>query len=84
MDIIQPLTDVFREVFDDDTIELHPEMTADDVDAWDSLSHVNLMIAIELKFGIEFKMNEIQSFANVGELMRSIETKLANLKPTQM
>jgi acyl carrier protein len=76
MAITEKLTQVFREVFDDDTLVLTDEMTADDVDAWDSLSHVNLMIAIEIAFGIEFKQNEIQSFANVGELGQSIEEKL--------
>jgi acyl carrier protein len=76
MAITEKLTQVFREVFDDDTLVLTDEMTADDVDAWDSLSHVNLMIAIEIAFGIEFKQNEIQSFANVGELRQSIEEKL--------
>ena len=76
MEIQERLTKVFRQVFDDPSIELTPEMTADDVDGWDSLSHVNLLIAVELEFGIEFKQNEIQRFANVGELMRCVETKL--------
>ena len=77
MNTTDKLTEVFREVFDDDTLVIHDEMTADDVDAWDSLSHVNLMIAIEIAFGIEFKQNEIQSFANMGELRQSIKEKLA-------
>jgi acyl carrier protein len=77
MDITERLTKVFRKVFDDESIILSPELTANDVDGWDSLSHINLLIAIELEFGIEFKQNEIQRFANVGELMQSIEKKLA-------
>jgi len=77
MEITEKLTNVFREVFDNETISLHEEMTANDVDAWDSLSHVNLMIAIELAFDIEFKQNEIQNFSNVGELMKSIEEKIS-------
>ena len=76
MDITEKLTDVIREVFDDETIILSDEMTADDVDAWDSMSHVNLIIAIEIAFGIEFKQSEIQNFANVGELKQSIQSKL--------
>lgn len=76
MDITERLTKVFRTVFDDESIVLSPEMTADEVDGWDSLSHINLLIAIELEFGIEFKQNEIQSFANVGELMQCIEKKI--------
>ena len=77
MEIKEKLTEIFQEVFDDQSITLHEEMTADDVDAWDSLSHVNLMIAIELAFDIEFKQNEIQSFANVGELIKTIEEKIS-------
>ena len=78
MDIREKLTDLFKEVFDEETLVLSDEMTADDVEAWDSLSHVNLMIAIELAFDIEFKQSEIQSFDNVGELILSIEQKLGN------
>jgi acyl carrier protein len=76
MDITEKLTDVIREVFDDETIILSDEMTADDVDAWDSMSHVNLIIAIEIAFEIEFKQSEIQNFANVGELKQNILDKL--------
>jgi len=80
MDINEKLTDVFREVFDNETLVLYDEMTADDVDEWDSLSHVNLMIAIELTFVIEFKHSEIQNFANVGELREYIVNKLSDSK----
>jgi acyl carrier protein len=77
MEITEKLTAIFQEVFDDQTIALREEMTADDVDAWDSLSHVNLMIAIELAFDIEFKQNEIQGFDNVGELIKNIKEKVS-------
>lgn len=80
MDVTEKLTDVLREVFDDETIILCDELTADDVDAWDSLSHVNLIIAVEMAFGIEFKQSEILNFANVGELKQSIERKLVEQK----
>ena len=76
MDITEELTAVFREVFDDETIVLSDELTANDVDSWDSLSHVNLIIAIEMAFDIEFKQSEILNFANVGELKQSIINKL--------
>ena len=78
MDVYEKLTGVFRRVYDNDDIELKPELTADDVDEWDSLSHINLMIAIELAFGIEFTQAEILNFANVGELARCIESKIAD------
>jgi acyl carrier protein len=77
MEIIDRLQALFITVFDDDSIRVTPQLTADDVDEWDSLSHINLMIAIELEFGIEFDPSEIQTFANVGELIASIEKKLA-------
>jgi len=76
MNVIEKLTLTFQKVFDDNSIILNPSMTADDIDAWDSLSHVNLLIAIELDFGIEFNPREIQTFANVGDLIHSIEEKL--------
>lgn len=77
MEIIDRLQALFITVFDNDSIRVTPQLTADDVDEWDSLSHINLMIAIELELGIEFDPSEIQTFANVGELIASIEKKLA-------
>ena len=76
MNVTEELTAVFREVFDDEGIQLSPELTADDVEGWDSLSHVNLIIAVEMKFDIEFTQKEIRSFANVGEMIACIESKL--------
>lgn len=76
MDIQERLTKVFRAVFDNESITLTPDLTADDVDEWDSLSHINLMLAIELEFGIEFSQSEIQNFSNVGELLECVKTKL--------
>jgi len=76
MEINEKLTKVFREVFDDDSLTLSDDMTADDVDAWDSMSHVNLILAIEIAFDIEFTQSEIQNFANVGDLKRSITSKI--------
>lgn len=76
MTIKEPLNEIFCEVFDDDDIEISPEMTADDVDGWDSLSHVNLIVTIETRFGIKFSQKELLTFKNVGDLMKSIESKL--------
>jgi acyl carrier protein len=76
MGIIEPLTVIFREVFDDDEILLSREMTADDVDGWDSLSHVNLIVTIEARFNIRFTQKELLTFRNVGDLMDSIQGKL--------
>lgn len=77
MDLTEKLTEVFHDVFDDETIILHNDLTADDVENWDSLSHMNLIIAIEIAFDIEFSQSEVISFANVGELKQAIFQKLS-------
>lgn len=64
-------------MFDDDDINIAPEMTANDIDGWDSLSHVNLIVAIEIKFNIRFSQKELLTFKNVGDLLRSIQNKTA-------
>jgi len=69
------LTEVFRQVFDDPEIVLTPETTADDIEGWDSLSHVNLIMAVETRFDIRFKPKEVLSFKNVGDLARCVESK---------
>lgn len=74
--VMAQLTEIFCEVFDDDEIELTPEMTANDVDGWDSLSHVNLIVTIESRFGIKFAARELLTFKNVGDLHNSITAKL--------
>ena len=73
MTLAQQLSEVLREVFDDDAIEATPEMTANDVDGWDSLSHVNLILAVETRFEVRFTQKEVLSFQNVGDLMACIE-----------
>ena len=80
MDLTERLTKVFRQVFQNDSIVSNTDLTADDVDEWDSFSHINLIIAIEIEFGIEFKQNEIQNFENVGALMQCISDKISKLK----
>lgn len=63
-------------VFDDETIELRPDMTANDVEGWDSLSHVNLITTIEAKFNIRFTQKELLKQRSVGDLIADIERKL--------
>ena len=70
------LNGVFQQVFDDDSIRISPEMTANDIDGWDSLSHVNLIVAVETKFKIRFNQKELLTFKNIGDLLRCIESKI--------
>ena len=75
--IYAKLTDVFHDVFDDDSIVATPELNADDVDEWDSLAHVRLVLAVEKKFGLKFSAAEVARLKNVGEFAALIQTKAA-------
>ena len=75
--IYEQLTPLFRELFDDDTLTPAPSMTAADVPEWDSFNHINLIVAIEQRFGIKFQTAELESIPTVGDLARKIEQKLA-------
>lgn len=75
-EIYKDLQDVFRDVFDDDSITVSDSTTADDVDGWDSLEHINLIVAIEKKFSIKFDMKNVVKFKNVGEMVDVIEEKI--------
>ena len=79
MDILAELTPIFREVFDDDTIVITRQTTADDIDAWDSLSHMNMVMAIEIKFGVRFALGELPTLRNVGDLVDLTAKKLAKI-----
>lgn len=74
--ITDKLQNIFRDVFDDDSIILFDAMTSDDVEDWDSLSHINLITDIETNFGITFTTEEIVKAKNVGEFIQIIENKL--------
>jgi len=75
-DIMKRVEEIFREELELDDLVLTDETTADDVEEWDSLSHVQLVAAMEEAFGIEFKSREILSWENIGDLIDSIEKKL--------
>ena len=68
------LTSVFQQVFDDDELIVTRATSAADVEGWDSLTHVSLMLTIEKRFGIRFKSAQVASLKNVGELADLIET----------
>ncbi len=73
--VYQKLTQTFRNVFDDDDLVLTPQLTAKEVDEWDSLTHVRLVLAIEKAFDIRFSAAEVARLQNVGELASLIRTK---------
>lgn len=75
-EIVEKLTNVFHEVFNDNSIVLRDEMTAADVENWDSLTHMLMITKVEEVFGIKFKLKELNKLKQVGDLISIVETKL--------
>ena len=75
-EILKQLNAIFIDVIDDEEIRLTDDSTANDVDGWDSLTHIQLVVAVEKHFRIRFTSKEIQSWKNVGELMGNIDRKI--------
>ena len=74
-ELISNLTAVFRKVFHNDSLNLTNELTANDVDNWDSLTHMRLITEIENKFKIKFKLKELNKMRNVGDMIDLILSK---------
>ena len=79
-DIRAELQEIFRQVFDDPTIVLRDDMTAADIEGWDSVTHIDLLIAVERALGIKFATAEMSRLKepdqNIGSFIRMIESKL--------
>ena len=71
------LTDVFRDVFDDGNLVINPKTTARDVDGWNSLANIRLMIAIEGEFDIKFDVGEFQEYRSVGDLVAGVTRRIS-------
>lgn len=68
-EVFERLNKVFQDVFDDETIVLHDETTADDIDEWDSFEHINLVVAVEEEFSFKIPMGKVVTMKNVGEMV---------------
>lgn len=75
-ELVARVRDIMADVFDLDDLDITRETTAEDIEEWDSLSHIRLVVAIERAFGIKFSNSEIEGLANVGELVDVIQQKL--------
>ena len=74
-EILNAVQDIFRDNFDDDTLEITRSTCADDIEDWDSLEHITLISAVEREFRMKFKMGEISSMKNVGEMASIIAAR---------
>lgn len=74
-EILSKLTTIFHDELDNDTIILSEETSAEDIEEWDSLSHIQLIVAVEKAFKIRFTSSEIQSWNNVGEMIACMQNK---------
>ena len=75
-DIFIEVQQIFRDVFDDQELIIDNNTNSDSVDNWDSLNHINLVVAIERKFEIKFKLGELQNLKNVGEMINLLKEKI--------
>jgi acyl carrier protein len=78
-EIYTRLTEIMRDVFDDEELVAVPAMTAGDVDGWDSLSNLRLVMSVERAFGVKFSAAEIGRLRNLGELADLVASKVAGL-----
>jgi acyl carrier protein len=76
-EIVSRLTPIFRDVFSDEDLVVSDGMIAADVPTWDSLSNINMIIAVEKAFGVKFSIKDVRSLKNVGELLELIKRKAA-------
>jgi acyl carrier protein len=75
--VLAEVQGIFRDLFDDDTIVIENDTTADDIEDWDSLEHINLITSIEKHFDIKFAMSEVTQFKNVGSMIDTIAAKVS-------
>lgn len=73
--VMSELTELFRDLFDEEALVLTSETTADQIDGWDSQMHVMLIVAAEQRFGVKFRTAELESLRNVGQFVQLIESK---------
>jgi acyl carrier protein len=73
--ILDQLNVVFRDVFENPSLTVQDETTARDVNGWDSLMHIHLIVAVERKFGIRFGTGEVEKLQNVGDMVRLITSR---------
>lgn len=77
-EILNQINTIFRRVFENDSLQIQMETSADDVDEWDSLNHTVMIVEVEKHFNIKFKLKEVLSFQNVGDMVNIIHSKITS------
>ena len=70
------LQEIFRDIFDDEELIIREDMSANDIEDWDSLAQINLIIAIEKEFKVKFNLEEVSSLKNIGEMLELLSNKI--------
>ncbi|ETT12302.1 phosphopantetheine attachment domain protein [Fusobacterium sp. CM21] len=70
------LQEIFRDIFDDEELIIREDMSANDIEDWDSLAQINLIIAIEKEFKVKFNLEEVSSLKNIGEMLELLSKKI--------
>ena len=74
--VYEKMNEIFRNVFDDEDITLHDETNAEDIEDWDSLEHISLIISMEKEFDMKFDIKEVNKLENVGQMVDMIKMKM--------
>ena len=75
-EVMEKVTEIFRDVFDDEDIIITNETNSDDIEDWDSLEHITLIISMEKEFNMKFDIKEVNKLENVGQMIDLIVSKL--------
>ncbi len=74
-EILKKINDILKDIFDDESLVISMETTAKDIDEWDSLNHITIISTIENEFNVDFTMEEVVNFKNVGDIVDKIVEK---------
>ena len=75
--VMEKLREVFYDVFDDENLEINENTTANDIEEWDSLEQIHIIMGCEKKFGVKFEISEVNKMKNVGEMVSLIVSKVS-------
>lgn len=76
MEIMNKMQEIFRDVFDDESLVITEATNAEDIDEWDSLTHITILQSVQDEFGVEFSITEIDNMKNVGDMIKAIKQKI--------